>query len=70
MFFILSAVDCGPPPSPVNGHVSHPDGTTFRQTATYSCNEGYNLKEGSTRLCNAEGAWSGSEPTCQRMLLE
>ena len=29
----------------------------------------YNLVGGSTRTCQATGVWSGSAPTCQRMLL-
>ena len=62
-------VDCGALTDPANGQVSHPDGTTLGQTATYSCNTGYNLVGNSTRTCQDTGDWSGSEPTCQRMLL-
>ena len=61
-------MNCGPLTDPANGQVSHPDGTTFGQTATYSCNTGFNLVGDSTRMCQATGMWSGSEPTCQRML--
>ena len=68
--FLLSTVeDCGPLTNPANGQVSHTSGTTFGQTATYSCDAGYNLMGGSTRMCQADGMWSGSEPTCQSMLL-
>ena len=62
-------VDCGALNDPANGQVSHPDGTMTGQTATYSCNTGYNLVGESFRTCQATGMWSGSEPTCQRMLL-
>ena len=62
-------MDCGPPPRPNNGQVSHRDGTTFRQTARYSCNAGYNLKGGSIHTCEATGTWSDSEPACLRKLL-
>ena len=41
--FLSTAVDCSALTNPANGQVSHPDGTTFGQTATYSCNTGYNL---------------------------
>ena len=68
LVFLSTAVDCGTLPNPVNGQVST-TGTTLGQTATYSCNTGYNLIGGSTRTCQATGAWSGSPPTCQRMLL-
>ena len=65
-------MDCGTLSGPANGRVSTTAGTTFGQTATYSCNSGYNLVGGSTRMCQASGAtvmWSGSAPTCERMLL-
>ena len=55
---------------PANGQVTHTFATTFGQTATYSCNTGYNLVENSTRTCQAVGNWSGSAPTCQGMLLK
>ena len=66
-----TAVSCGALSNPTNGQVST-TGTTFGETATYSCDTGYNLDGGSTRTCEASGAtgvWSGSAPTCQRMLL-
>ena len=48
----------------INGQVNHSAGTTFGQTATYSCNTGYTLEGNSTRTCQANGMWSGNEPTC------
>ena len=65
VFLFSTVVDCGALTDPANGQVSHPDGTTFGQTATYSCNPDYNLVGNSTRTCEATGDWSGSEPTCQ-----
>ena len=61
-------MDCGTLTNPVNGQVST-TGTTFGQTATYSCNTGYNLMGDDTRTCQATGQWSGNAPTCQSMLL-
>ena len=69
MLPILTVVDCGNLTDPGNGQVDHTTGTTFRQTATYSCNTGYNLVGDSTHNCQATGEWSGSAPTCQGMLL-
>ena len=66
---MLIVVNCGALTNPTNGQVSHTGGTTYGQTATYSCNTGYNLVGNSTRTCQATGMWSGSEPTCQGMLL-
>ena len=58
-------MDCGNLPDPANGRVSHTPGTTFGETATYSCNLGYNLVGDRTRTCQATGVWSESAPTCQ-----
>ena len=64
---ILTVVDCGALTNPANGKVIHTQsgGTTYGQTATYSCNTGYNLVGNSTRNCQATGLWSGSAPICQ-----
>ena len=62
-------MDCGNLTDPANGQVTHTSGTTFKQTATYSCNTGYILVGDSTRTCQATGNWSGSAPTCQGVLL-
>ena len=63
-------MDCGPLPGPANGRVYHTAGTTFRQTANYSCNTGYTLVGDSTRTCQATGEWNASIPTCQGVLLK
>ena len=60
----LAVMDCGLLTDPANGKVSHTAGTTFRQTATYSCDTGYILVGDSTRSCQATGLWSGSIPIC------
>ena len=61
----LTVVDCGSLTDPANGQVNHTVGTTLGQTATYSCNTGYNLVGNSTRTCQAEGNWTGSAAICQ-----
>ena len=66
---LLIVVDCGTLTNPANGQVNHTAETTFGQTATYSCDPGYNLVGDSTRTCQADGIWSGSDPTCLGMLL-
>ena len=50
---------------PDNGQATHIAGTTVGQTATYSCDTGYNLVGNSTRTCQATGEWSGSAPVCE-----
>ena len=61
-------VDCNALSDPANGQVTNNE-TTFGETATYSCEPDFNLVGDSTRTCQATGEWSGSEPTCERMLL-
>ena len=68
--FLILTVDCGTLTDPVNGQVNHTAGTTVGQTATYSCNTGYNLVGNSTRPCQATGNWSESAPTCQGIVLK
>ena len=63
--FCLIVVDCGSLADPVFGEVQT-SGTTFNSTATYSCNDGYNLVDGDMmRTCLASGSWSGTPPTCR-----
>ncbi len=61
-------VDCGALNNPTNGAISlrTGSGTTYGQTATFSCNVGYFLTGVSTRRCTATGQWSGSPPSCDR----
>ncbi len=68
--YTLLAVDCGPlTDAPINGAVDTPSGTTFMNTATYTCNTGYALVGGTstmTRTCQGNGMWSGTtSPTCE-----
>ena len=67
----MLVVDCGNPPSILNGNIDV-SGTTFQQQAIYSCNSGYELNDGSStviRECQANGIWSGETPQCTRKLL-
>ena len=69
--FTSTAIDCGQPPSVINGQVSAPV-TTFQSTATYTCNVGYEFSSGDQqiiRMCQANMEWSDSTPECQRKSL-
>ena len=70
LHLIMTVVDCRSLNDPANGSVTYTSGTTFGQTATYSCETGYNLVGDSTRTCQATGNWSGSAPACQGMLVK
>ena len=69
---LSTALDCGTLTAPANGRISYSGRTTFGHTATYRCHTGYHLIGGTTRMCQVRGTravWSGSAPTCHRMLL-
>ena len=61
VFFLFTVVDCDALTNPANGQVSHTARTRFGETATYSCDPGYTLVGGSTRICQATGNWSGRD---------
>ncbi len=47
------------------GSVQNPSPRTCGSTATYTCQNGYELHGNTSRTCQANGQWSGSTPTCQ-----
>ena len=58
------ASGCDPLPDPANGRVTI-SGTTVGSAASYSCNKGFQLEAGPTRICQPDGTWSGTEPFCR-----
>ena len=61
---IVVAIQCDALSDPDNGAVSV-TGTGVGDTATYTCDDGYELVGSSTRTCQPNGEWSGSPPTCE-----
>ena len=57
----LYGLDCRSPAAPDKVTVTTASGTTFGETATYSCYDGFDLIGAQ---CQVSGAWSGSTPTC------
>ena len=57
-------MDCGDLSDIPFGSVSL-TGTTFGSVATYTCQLGYSVVGSLTRLCGANGEWSGQEPVCE-----
>ncbi len=49
---------------PANGAVDDSN-REFQDTATYTCDTGFELFGNSMRTCQADGTWSGDEPTCR-----
>ena len=61
-----TGVDCGPLDDIPNGRVIIRPNTRFQSTASYSCNQGFQLVGQQQRQCQADGNWSGREPVCVR----
>ena len=38
----------------------------YEDTCTFTCNTGYELTDSSTRNCQSDGSWSGSDTMCTR----
>ena len=61
-------VNCGLFPNLTNGTMSYSaqglDQTLVGATVTYTCNTGYRLNGSMMHTCQADGTWSGSDPTC------
>ncbi|XP_064386390.1 sushi, von Willebrand factor type A, EGF and pentraxin domain-containing protein 1-like [Halichondria panicea] len=61
--------NCRDLPSLANGMIMYsagsPSNRPFSSSAVHSCNTGYTLTGGTTRICVTEGNWDGSPPTCQ-----
>ena len=53
----------------MNGMVDTSSGTTFMNTATYTCDPGYTVMGNATRTCistgPSTGAWSSTAPICE-----
>ncbi len=66
-FFFPAVVTCLTLTDPTNGMVDVLN-NNFGTVANYSCDTGYMLTGDVIRVCEVNGDWSGSEPTCDSML--
>ena len=55
---------CGLLPAPRHGKVTCSAGGTFGSTCDFECDTGYSLVGSKERTCEADHAWSGSQPFC------
>ena len=42
-------------------------GSEVGSVATYLCNDGYTLEGGVERMCESDGKWNASMPTCKEV---
>ncbi|XP_076997754.1 sushi, von Willebrand factor type A, EGF and pentraxin domain-containing protein 1 isoform X2 [Tamandua tetradactyla] len=56
-------IDCGSPAVSSNSHMKG-DEYTFQKKVEYACNEGFLLEGARSRVCLANGNWSGATPVC------
>ena len=66
LLFLVLFLDCGTLSNPENGLVFIPGGTTYGQTATYSCTGGNSVIGAASVTCQADGSWSSAPPTCRQ----
>ena len=67
--YVFVALSCPSLSNPANGNVALSSGLALGSTATYTCINGYRTSFSSLRYCQADGQWSGEQPTCIRKCL-
>ena len=55
-------------PDPLNGMVTHINGTLEGAVATYTCVSGFSLIGDSSRVCGNNTRWFGRPPVCSGKL--
>lgn len=60
---LFAVVDCGDPGSPNDG-INRVFSTTFGSVAHYECDSSFRLVGTGRRICQPNGQWSGSLPSC------
>ena len=66
IFLRYTAEPCPCPSPPSNGSIlcNESDLAGAGSRVTYSCHSGYYLVGSGSRICQASGNWSGTDPTC------
>lgn len=68
LLFAVAVGGCEDLENPENGVVVT-TGLSPSDTATYTCNSGYELVGTSVRTCGTDGEWSDVPPTCRRKII-
>ena len=68
IFAVLYFLECPTLTNPNNGMLNCSLGgdgfASYGDTCYFTCNNGYELIGSATRICQADGWWSGSHPRC------
>ena len=63
LIFCYIVVRCSSPYAPSNVKRTY-RGRNYNDTVNFHCKTGYLLRGSSSRTCQANGQWSGTQPTC------
>ena len=64
-FIFFSVINCTVLEDPDNGSHELIDGSlSFGSEVKYSCDDGFVLNGDNSRICQADGHWTGSAPIC------
>lgn len=58
-------IRCSNPVTPPNGKFVMIGDAVLGNSVTYSCTDGFKLVGSDQRICQADGKWSGTQPSCQ-----
>ena len=69
MYFLV--VPCSSLTDPNNGTINCLQGddgvSSYEDTCSFTCNNGYELTGSDTRTCQSNGNWSGNDTLCNQM---
>ena len=63
MYFYIE-INCPSLDDPLNGDVEVITDNNGTMSSVYTCDQGYRLVGYAVRTCQADGTWTGTEPTC------
>lgn len=67
---VFTVKECQSLGSPLHGQVHCPNGHIYGSSCSYSCHAGYTLTTGSSRICQHNSQFSGSEATCTGQFIQ
>lgn len=65
VLFLRLEIRCDNPVAPLHGKVIITGDAILGNSAQYACVVGFKLVGSDQRICQADGKWSGIQPSCQ-----